>query len=147
MPSWCVCKYLCSITEDVLHLEFLIPAHHVVVPWGNGHNPSYKHGLTNKDSIDVHMYGIPALDSTSLLLTFSCHLIPRIPRRHIKWKRCSLCSCLEYRVKDLLPYRRVLKIQALYTSNVVDVINCLLSHTHLVSLESVVTALLIKYAN
>ena len=63
----------------------------------------------------VNMDGIPALKSTSLLDALSCHVIPRIRRRHLGWNTWSFCSCVEYEVQDSLPYKRELTTQALST--------------------------------
>ena len=50
------------------------------------------------------MDGTPALKSTSLLGTLSCHVIPRILGRQLRWNTSSFCSWrVEYAVQDSLP--------------------------------------------
>ena len=89
----------------------------------------------------VNMDGMPALKRTSLFCILSCHVIPRILWRNLKWNTWSFCSWVEYVVQDSLPYSRVLMTQALWTFILVGIVRSLFSHTLLVSLERVLDAL------
>ena len=88
----------------------------------------------------VNMLGRPARDSTSLLVTLSCHDIPRMRRRLLMWKVFRRLPCLAYVVHVSLPYSRVLMTQVLYTAILVFVVNLGLIHTRVVRRARVVAA-------
>ena len=88
----------------------------------------------------VNMLGRPARDRTSLLVTLSCHDIPRMWRRLLMWKVFRRISCLAYVVHVSLPYSSVLMTQALYTAILVFVVNLGLIHTRVVRRARVVAA-------
>ena len=89
------------------------------------------------------MEGTTPLSRTPLLVSLSCKDTPRTRRRHRRWTTFSLRSCTAYDVQDSLPYKRVLRTQAVYILTLVFAVGCLFSHT-LLSLEMVVTALPVR---
>ena len=61
----------------------------------------------------VYLLGIPALSRTLLFVTLSCQMMCSMRRRQRMWNALSFFSCRARRVQDSLPYRRMLRAQAL----------------------------------
>ena len=59
------------------------------------------------------LLGIPALSRTLLLVTLCCQMMCSMRRRQRIWNALSFFSSRARRVQDSLPYRRVLRAQAL----------------------------------